>query len=46
MMNIPTSFDAKNLSDTGSKTTEKTPVEKPIAKRRAKVTEQQKEDVA
>ena len=45
-MNIPTSFDAENLSDTESKTTEKPFVKKPIAKRRAKATEQQKEGVA
>ena len=46
MMNIPTSFDAENLSDTESKTTEKPFVKKTIAKRRAKATEQQKEGVA
>ncbi|WP_141689982.1 hypothetical protein [Acinetobacter celticus] len=45
MMNMPTSLDTENLSDTGSKTTEKTSVKKTIAKRRAKATEQQKEDV-
>ena len=44
-MNMPTSLDTENLSDTGSKTTEKTSVKKTIAKRRAKATEQQKEDV-